>query len=289
MTESVASNGSGHGYVIDAENAAEMARLMHQDHLLTQELGGLVPEPIDLSVVFQVLDIACGPGGWLLDLTTQYPHLRGVGIDISQLMIDYANSLAASQGLPNVQFQVMDAAKPLKFPDDSFDLVNARILTGFLSTQQWPTLVQECYRILRPGGIIRLTEVEWGLTNSVAYDTLTGFAALGNYRAGHSFSPHGRVFGTTPMLKRFLRQAGFQQVQHRAYAVDYSAGATAYEDNVHNYLIFYKLFQDFLVQMGVATAEEVEQIYEQMEKEMRADDFCALDLYVTAWGYKETT
>lgn len=286
MTESMDSTGSGHGYVIDAENAAEMARLMHQDQLLTQELGGLVTEPIDLSAVFQVLDIACGSGGWLLDLAATYPHLRGVGIDISQLMTDYANSLATSKGLSNVEFQVMDATKPLDFPDNSFDLVNARILTGFLSTQQWPALVQECYRIARPGGVVRLTEVEWGITNSAAYDTMTGWAAFGNAQAGHSFSPHGRVFGTTPMLKHFLRRAGLQNVQHRAYAVDYSAGATAYEANVQNYLIFYKLFQDFLVQMNVATRDVVQQVYQQMEREMQAEDFCALDLYVTAWGYK---
>jgi len=49
-----------HGYVIDAENAAEMARLMLQDRLLTQSMGGLIPEPIDLSQAYQVLDIACG-------------------------------------------------------------------------------------------------------------------------------------------------------------------------------------------------------------------------------------
>src|SRR5207244_11733849 len=91
------------GYVMDAENAAEMARLMVQDHLLTQAMGGLVPEQSDLSQVYHVLDIACGSGGWLLDLVTQYPHLQGIGIDISQLMIEYDTSLATSQGLSNMQ------------------------------------------------------------------------------------------------------------------------------------------------------------------------------------------
>ena len=140
------------GYVVDAENAAEMARLMIQDHLLTQAMGGLVPEQSDLSQVYHVLDIACGSGGWLLDLVTQYPHLQGVGIDISHLMMEYATSLTKSQGLSNVQFVVMDATQPLRFPDNTFDLVNGRILTGFLSTHQWSALLQECARITRPGG-----------------------------------------------------------------------------------------------------------------------------------------
>src|SRR6266568_1002623 len=135
--ESSASVPQSHeGYILDAENAAEMARLMLQDHMLTQALGGLIPEQSDLSQVRQVLDIGCGPGGWLLDLVTQYPHLQGVGIDVSQLMIDYAAHSAESQRLSNVHFLVADATKKLSFLDKSFDLVNARILTGFLSTQQ---------------------------------------------------------------------------------------------------------------------------------------------------------
>ena len=107
------------GYVMDAENAAEMARLMLQDRLLNQAMGGLLAERNDLAHLYRVLDIACGPGGWLLDLTTQYPHMQGMGIDISQLMIDYANTLARTQKLSNVQFRVMDATKPLDFSDRS--------------------------------------------------------------------------------------------------------------------------------------------------------------------------
>ena len=49
-------------YFIDAENAAEMARLANQDHIVTQSTGGLFPEQSDLSTMNDILDIACGPG-----------------------------------------------------------------------------------------------------------------------------------------------------------------------------------------------------------------------------------
>jgi hypothetical protein len=51
-------------YVIDAESAAEMSRLLEQDRLLTSHLGGLLPERTDLAPMQWVLDLACGPGGW---------------------------------------------------------------------------------------------------------------------------------------------------------------------------------------------------------------------------------
>jgi ubiquinone/menaquinone biosynthesis C-methylase UbiE len=275
------------GYVMDAENAAEMARLMVQDRLLNQAMGGLLSEQSDLTSISQVLDIACGPGGWLLDLMIQYPHMQGVGIDISQLMIAYANSQAEAQQLPKLQFHVMDATKPLDFPDQQFDLVNGRIFTGFLSTQQWAVLLSECARITSPGGILRLTEAEWAFTNSTALDKLAGLCTLGLARAGHSFSPHGRTFGTTAVLGSLMKQAGYEVLGCKAHAVDYSAGAPYHESNAQNMLVGHKQLQPFYVQMQLATMEEVDLLLAQMEEDLSKPDFCGVDFYLTVWGWKK--
>jgi len=288
MTDSSDSSGGNvrEGYLSDAENAAEMARLMIQDRLLTQAMGELVPDAIDLSQTYRVLDIGSGPGGWLFDLVGQHPHLQGVGIDISHLMIDYATNLATSQDLSNVQFHVMDATQPLPFADNTFDLINGRILMGFLTTQQWLPLLKECYRITRPGGALRLTEGEWGFTTSAALDSFTSLSARSFVQAGHSFSPHGRTFGTAPMLPLLLRQASYQDIQRKAYAIDFSAGTTIHEDNVQNLLIVYKLLQPLFVQTGLATQEELHHLYQQMEEEIQTEEFGGIDFYFSAWGYK---
>lgn len=274
-------------YVIDAENAAEMARLIIQDRLLTTAMGGPFAEQQDLSHLHRVLDIACGPGGWLLDVASHFSHIQGVGIDISQLMIAYATNLAHTQKLPNVRFLVMDATGPLTFPDEAFDLVNGRILTGFLSRAGWGAILQECQRITRPGGILRLTEPEFGFTNSAALDALTGLTAEALRRSGHSFSPNGRTFGTTPLLRWLLQQAGYGSIEQRASVVDYSAGTALYESNVQNLLVVYQLLQPFLVQTQVASLSEVQALYQQMEQEVQHADFCGLDYYLTVWGTKE--
>jgi ubiquinone/menaquinone biosynthesis C-methylase UbiE len=289
MTDIPASSSSPsnhEGYIIDAENAAEMARLMLQDRLITRAMGGVLPEQTDLSQVFHVLDIACGPGGWLLDLVSQYLHIQGIGIDISNLMMGYASNLAKERDLSNVQFHVMDVTQPLHFADNSFDLVNARLLTGFLSTRQWPALIAECKRITRPGGILRLTEAEWAFTNSAAYDQLVQYNYLGLLRSGHSFSPHGRTFGAANMLRLLLRQAGYEGIAYQAHAVDYAAGTEAHDSNCQNALVFFKLIQPFLVRMQVATLEELKHLYEQAEKDLQTEDFCAVDYFLTVWGRK---
>ncbi len=83
-----------------------------------------------------------------------------------------------------------------------------------------------------------------------------------------------------------MRRAGYQNIQHRAHAIDYSAGSDIHESNVQNVLIVHKLLQPFLAKMGVATQEELEYLHEQMEKEFQAEDFCGLDYHLTVWGRK---
>src|SRR6266566_3980781 len=131
-------------------------------------------------------DIACGPGGWALEVADRYPYIKIVGIDISKSMIEYARALAKAQKLKNVEFLVMNALKPLDFPNASFDLVNARFIHSFMPPHAWPVLLQECLRVCRPGGIIRLTEAETAITNSPASEKMAGMLTLALKKAGRS-------------------------------------------------------------------------------------------------------
>ena len=277
-------------YFMDPESGAEMARLINLDRLTTTCMGGLFSEQSadDLVSVRRVLDIGCGPGGWVQEVAYAYPKMEVVGIDISQTMISYARTQAQVQRLDKAHFQVMDATKPLHFSDGSFDLVNARFI-GFLPKSIWPLLLQECLRITLPGGIIRLTEIETGIcgiTNSVALERLNALGTRALYLSGHGFSPDGRHLGTTPLLARFLRDAGYQNIKQRAHVMDYSVGEPAHEGIYQNNLVAFKLIQPFLLQAGETTQEELDQLYEQMLVEMRSADFCGLAYFLTAWGKK---
>jgi ubiquinone/menaquinone biosynthesis C-methylase UbiE len=273
-------------YVIDTESAAEMARLVNQSRILTDGMGGFFPGQFDTSNIHDVLDIACGPGGWANDVAQSFPHMRVTGVDISVLMTDYARTQATFHKLNNARFSVMNILQSLDFPDNSFDLVNARFLFAFMPPAAWPKLAQECYRILRPGGAFCLTESEWSISNCLAAETLIGLFTKALKMAGQSFSPDGRQVGITPMLTRFLRDAGFAHVKKMPHAIDYSAGTEAFASTYQNHMVVFKLLQPFMVKMGVATAEEIEVFYQRSLTEMVQDDFCAIWFYLTAWGSK---
>ncbi len=122
----------------------------------------------------RVLDVGCGPGGWVLDVAFAYPKTHVVGIDVSPIMIEYAHAQAWAQGLNNAHFQVMDVRERLAFPDQHFDLINIRLLASVLPTYAWPPLIQACRRLLRPGGILRLTEAENGVTTRATWERIGG-------------------------------------------------------------------------------------------------------------------
>jgi len=273
-------------YFINPEDAAETSRLLMQDRVVTKEMGGVFSADLDLSQIHIVLDLACGPGGWASDVARTYPQIDVVGVDISQKMILYAQAHARTQGLDNASFQVMDVLKPLEFPDDAFEFVNARFISPFMPKVAWPNFLQECLRITRPGGIVRITDGEWQFSNGVASEKIADLLTRATWLAGKSFSPDGKRFGTTLMLGQFMRDTGLTNLQHRAYALDYSYGTEAYETLYQEFVIGTPLLFPFLSHMGVTTKEEFDRLYEQMTEEMQEPAFRGLWFFLSVWGSK---
>jgi hypothetical protein len=142
----------------------------------------------------------------------------------------------------------------------------------------------ECRRLLKPGGVLRLTETEWGLTTSPATERYFGLISAALKRAGQSFSPDGRHIGITPVLPRLLRRAGFHNVRLRASAVDWSSDAPMHYAFFKDMFVLFELIKPFLIKTGVISREEVEPLYQQALAEAQAEDFCAIWTALTVWG-----
>mmetsp|Transcript_5157 Transcript_5157/g.19304 ORF Transcript_5157/g.19304 Transcript_5157/m.19304 type:complete len:444 (+) Transcript_5157:230-1561(+) len=99
-----------------------------------------------------VLDVGCGIGGASRHLAKGFGVGTDVtGITLSPKQVERATDLAAQQGIPNVNFRVMNALA-MEFPDNSFDLVWA-----CESGEHMPDkakYVQEMVRVLKPGGTL---------------------------------------------------------------------------------------------------------------------------------------
>jgi tocopherol O-methyltransferase len=100
-----------------------------------------------------ILDSGCGIGGSALVLATRF-NARVTGVTLSPIQANRARERAARANLsgdtpPCARFEVADALNT-PFPDQSFDFV-----WSMESGEHMPDkvgLLQECYRLLKPGG-----------------------------------------------------------------------------------------------------------------------------------------
>jgi len=271
-------------FVQDRSNEEEMTRLRLQDQMLTEAMGGVLPEQPDPAMFRRVLDVGCGTGGWLIETAKTYPSmLQLVGVDVSSKMVAYAEAQAEAQGVSDrVQFRTMDALRMLEFPVDFFDLVNQRYGLSYLRTWDWPKLLQEYQRVSRPGGVIRITEAEMTLESTSPALTQLGELLFEAFcQAGHFFTH--KKDGVISELARLLRQHGLRDVQVRAHTLVYRAGTPEgqlfYEDMKH-------VFRTVLpfIRKWTRVPDDYEEIYQRMLDEMQQPDFVAPVRLLTAWG-----
>jgi ubiquinone/menaquinone biosynthesis C-methylase UbiE len=108
----------------------------------------------------RILDIGCGIGGPAFEMLRTH-GAQVVGIDLEQPLIERAKADARKHGLQeHCQFHTVSIG-PLPFADASFDIVTS---SGALTqTSDKPSLLDECLRVLTPGGT--LSCYEWMRTD----------------------------------------------------------------------------------------------------------------------------
>jgi len=100
----------------------------------------------------RILDMGCTVGHSTLPYKELFPEAEVWGIDVGGPMIRYAHARAGAMGL-DVNFAQMNAEKT-EFEDGYFDLVVSHILLHETSGKAMPRIVEECFRVLRPGGLM---------------------------------------------------------------------------------------------------------------------------------------
>jgi len=272
-------------FVADKNKQEELERLIIQDRMVTAAMGGVLAEQSEPASLQLVLDVGCGSGGWALEAARLYPSLSLVGVDISPLMIEYANAQAQEQQLSDrVKFLVMDALVMLEFPTAHFDLVNLRFGSSFLRTWDWPKLINEMLRITRPNGVVRITDSMIGNENtSEALQRFFKILIHVGYQTGHSYAEDPA--GMTNHLERLMRLHGCLNIQTKEHTVEYEAGTPEMELYIADTTRVIQTIRPFIQKFGdKSDYDELDAIRKQALVEMQQPGFHATWKLLTAWG-----
>lgn len=257
---------------------------------LTGQHIGLLPG-IDeryLAQVKDVLEIGCGPGGWTLQAARTYPDKRITGIDSSTAMITYAHHLASTQSLVNVHHMIVPSlVGPFDaWPDASFDLICAQSLSTSLLPCYWPSLLAECWRLLRPEGSICLTDFEMGVSNSPAHEEFVTLLLRAIAKIGQNMVPTERHLGVLCELEPLMSNAGFQDTRILPHLVNYSYGMASSMEWKMDFLLFCQLCRALIIRAEIATHAYLETLSRQLKLEMSLPTFHACIQGITVQGTK---
>lgn len=266
-------------YFIDVDdpyiNSAEFVRLREQDRAITSSMP-LFPVGFDPRGK-RIIDIACGPGGWIRECIHQEPGIDEIwGIDNNKQVIGYAAKHVATRNNKRVSFALMNVLEPLDFEDEYFDYVNIRFVTGVLERDEkvWLKLIRECMRILKSGGTFRLTESEMSwMPNAEATNTMLYALMQVMWKRGKAFASW--QLAVTPVLSHVLREAGLVDLQEQILSLDYSHGTDLHKLVIADTIHVMQVSRVGLVKLGGIPEEQFDTLFEQMCVETSRPDFKA--------------
>jgi len=177
-----------------------------------------------------IVDLGCGPGLLLRDLSARFPEGRLHGYDVTPAMVSHGRQLAFAGASPI--FAVHDvSAQPLPHATNSVDLLSMSSVLHVID-EPLPVLA-EIRRVLAPSGLLLLYDwIRRPLTAYLAWrrDVLQESPAEINRRGFRLFPVHNKY--TADDWRWLLAEAGFRiraetqpRPSHRLFVADRTRSA----------------------------------------------------------------
>lgn len=114
-----------------------------------------VAQRLPVAADAQVLEVGPGSGYYSLEVAKRIPQGQLTLLDIQQGMLDRCASKLRKAGLHNFATQLADGAA-LPFADAHFDAIYMVTVFGEIAGRE--SFIREAARVLKPGGVLSITE-----------------------------------------------------------------------------------------------------------------------------------
>lgn len=179
-----------------ASHYDEFAKIQHR---VAEDLLVLCPQLTGEAI--QILDLGCGTGYCLPELSKRYPDGRITGADLSQGMLDYAR-----ERYPNFEYAIADA-EDLPFEANQFDLIFSNFAVQWCDS--FLSVLQQAYKALKPGGYLLLST----LADGTLAELKQAWASVDEHQ-------HVNDFETADSLEEAVEKSGLD-VEHMSLHTEF--------------------------------------------------------------------
>ncbi|RCI01832.1 hypothetical protein CU098_004826, partial [Rhizopus stolonifer] len=181
----------------------ELDRMVSQHYILRTAFNADFSAPISSFDKKTVLDIGCGTGTWTMEMATRFPTATFIGLD---KQVNFPQNIKP-KNCHFKQFCIDTNYVRLPFEDASVDYIFQRDLNWNLTKHNWVPLVEEYYRILKPGGWLEIVEADIETQSSSFYED-----SLIN-KLIYSFYARQQDPFISKRLSSLMAEAGFRRIQ----------------------------------------------------------------------------
>jgi len=171
---------------------------------LHESYAEMMRAPVD-GKVEKILDLGCSIGQGTTALKQQHSGAEVWGLDVGLPLLKYAHMRATEMNV-DVHFK-QGLAEDLDFADGSFDSVFAYILFHEVPEHTIAPIVEEAFRVLRPGGTLTVIDAPWGDRMPSANRMWLAFDAR------YNCEPYSPAFVATDFVS-VVEKAGFDEIEH---------------------------------------------------------------------------
>ena len=273
------------------EMPIELARMLFQEKNLGESLRNSSSYTIiaEQYATARILDIQSNGAGWGIETAHRFQRTQVVGVHSSSRFVSHARSSAlVSHVEDNTVFLEMDTSSGyLQFPDASFDVIHAQLLYRHLASTSWPLFLQECSRVLRPGGALFLAEPDQVNTNSPVVAQLCEYLSLLLQREGYGFRTEGISLGMADYL--FLSNddlAPFRTKTVQAHSLHWSLSSPYGAALQKTFLLFLQSALPLLIEEVALDLDALERLVRDAHLAMMAEDFQAETQMLTLLAFR---
>jgi len=231
----------------------------------------------------RVLDMGTGTGIWAIEMGDEHPEAELIlGNDLSPIQPNWVP--------PNVKFMVDDLESDWVVTRP-FDYIHGRYLAG--SIGDWPKLMRQSYSNVKPGGWVEFQDYDLHMfcdDDTVPPDNK--FRELHDL-INQACEKRGRTAAPGPLLKGWVEQAGFKNIEEKAYKLP--IGTWAKDERLKKAGGLNKLqcldgLEAFTMQLFTSTygwtAEEVQAFLVEVRRDATLKGIHPYVKFFIVWGQK---